>query len=181
MDQSSEEVLRQELSYLRQKLQDQPQVSPETQDEIAQLKEENKRLDAMLAGKLLDVTPGSVLFIPQTDSMPEAYQWRKFCEKFKCSIFAAPSPERIGFLQDEDLKKVGLKKIAPIDPYTHLDELMHSLNEQLDQAKRLDDSIEKVNLIKGVMDKVFDTMDAVKCYKECLGETHGEVSTETES
>lgn len=162
MDQSTEEALRQELTYLRQKLQDQP-VNTHSQE----LEEENKRLHAVLEGKFMNLT-GEVLLIESHElfnANPNA--WGQLSKKYNCGIVMIPNGglQYLKIATEEQLKEAGLKKIKPLQPYAHLDELMSYLQAQLDVAKTMTHP-EYMNLIKGGMTQVFETMEIMKLISE---------------
>ena len=168
MDQTNEEALRQELTYLREKLQDQPVMVPmEYEEKQKELEEENKRLQAMIEGKLMNLS-GQVLLIESVElfnSNPNA--WSQLSKKFNCGIVMVPNNglQHLKIATDDQLQEAGLKKVKTLQPYPHLDELMHYLQAQLDLAKNLNQP-EYTNLDKGGMTQVYETMEIMKLISE---------------
>lgn len=181
MDQTTEEALRQELTYLRTKLQDQPTTNPQDyEDQIKTITQENTRLQTMLEGKLMNLQEGDILFIHRQDILTQdPNSWMNLAKKFKISIVSVPN-EGMSFLakaNDGDLRAAGLCKFKDLDPYSTLDDIMHLLQKWTEKSKEEDDKT-RIQLLKGGMSRVYDAMEAVKALLEYVPLKRDEVPPE---
>jgi hypothetical protein len=171
MDQTTEEALRQELTYLRNKLQDQGSGDhTECEQELVKLSDENARLTTLIEGKTMNFQLGDVLLVENMDLIArDPDTWLKLAKKFQISIISLPNKglAALSKATDEQLSEAGLQKIKPLQPYAHLDQLMHHLQAKLDTAKSVAKT-DYITLIKNGMSETYQAMETMKSISEYI-------------
>lgn len=165
MDQTTEEALRQELTYMRQKLQDQESNPPGNdllEERLQDLQNENNRLSMMLEGKLMNFQPGDVLFVHRQDLITsDPNTWMGLAQKFHISIVSLPNDglNALSKADDKQLRAAGLQAIK--EPLVTLDTLMNHFQSLSDVGKNLN-QMPYVALAKQAMKHVYDAMQVVR-------------------